>query len=359
MKQYLNAFWHVTGMDSNKLRKIDKFFQGDFRFAWEKADGKDFIAMGLLPNFIADFFETRRRVEPEELFHQLEICGIELIERKSKEFPTLLKEVVDAPFLLYRLGEPLDAKQRHVAVVGTRKYTKYGQDVAEKIATVLANNHITVVSGLALGIDSIAHRKCVQLKKPTIAVLGSGLMNITPARHYQLAQQIRETGGTIISEYPGFSPAFKHRFVERNRIISGICEATVVVEAAEKSGSLITAGFAIDQNRQVFAVPGDISRSQSRGCNKIIQKGEASLVTSAEDLLLELGIESVQRAKNVHKNLSFEESLILKALSDGNRDFDELLLMSGMEIALFQLTLTRLELAGLIEKNDANEWQIA
>lgn len=216
---------------------------------------------------------------------------IEEISIESKEYPEQLREIYDAPLKLYVLGNKEILNQTGVAIVGSRNATEYGKRVALQFSKDLSKNGINIISGLALGIDTCAHlgtlhQDCIG---KTIAVLGSGLDEIYPKQNISLARKIIQMGGCLISEYPLGAKPEKMHFPKRNRIISGLSKGVLIVEASEKSGSLITADFALEQGRDVFAVPGNISSSTSVGTNNLIKQG-AKLVTSYEDILVEVWI---------------------------------------------------------------------
>lgn len=215
---------------------------------------------------------------------------IEEISIKNNEYPNQLKHIYDPPAKLYVLGNRSILNQKNFAIVGSRKATEYGKKVAMQISKELSENSLNIVSGLAIGIDSYAHLGCLQVKDAgkTIAVLGSGLDVIYPKENRKLAEQIINSGGCIISEYPIGSKIEKNNFPQRNRIISGLSEGILVVEASKKSGALITAEFGIEQGKEVFAVPGDINREQSEGCNLLIKDG-ANVVTSSQDIIYVIG----------------------------------------------------------------------
>ena len=215
---------------------------------------------------------------------------IEEISIKNNEYPNQLKNIYDPPAKLYVLGNRYILNQKNFAIVGSRKATEYGKKVAMQISKELSENGLNIVSGLAIGIDSYAHLGCLQVKDAgkTIAVLGSGLDVIYPKENRKLAEQIINSGGCIISEYPIGSKIEKNNFPQRNRIISGLSEGILVVEASKKSGALITAEFGIEQGKEVFAVPGDINREQSEGCNLLIKDG-ANVVTSSQDIIYVIG----------------------------------------------------------------------
>ena len=205
------------------------------------------------------------------------------IELKSKAYPKLLKHISDPPKILYCRGDITLLNTECFAVVGTRSMTPYGREAAQQIVPGLAR-HFTIVSGLALGVDAVAHLATLDCNGKTIAVLGSGINLITPETNLRLGQDILKNDGLIISEHPGKKPASKESFPERNRIISGLSKGVLIIEADEKSGSLITARLAGEQDRDVFAVPGNIFSSKSMGPHKLIRTG-AKLVASAHDIL--------------------------------------------------------------------------
>ena len=218
---------------------------------------------------------------------------IEKISINEKEYPQQLKNIYDPPQCLYVLGNKNILKQRGIAIVGSRKCTNYGKEMAIKISEELSKNKINIISGLAIGIDSYAHFGNIKIQNnkneygKTIAVLGSGIDQIYPKQNVELARKIIQTGGCIISEYPIGTMPKKEHFPQRHRIISGLSIGVVIVEAQEKSGALITADFAIEQGREVFAVPGDVNKKESVGSNQLIKDG-AKMVTSIIDILEEM-----------------------------------------------------------------------
>ena len=218
---------------------------------------------------------------------------IEKISINEKEYPQQLKNIYDPPQCLYVLGNKKILNQKGIAIVGSRKCTNYGKEMAIKISEELSKNKINIISGLAIGIDSYAHFGNIKIQNikneygKTIAVLGSGIDQIYPKQNVELARKIIQTGGCIISEYPIGTMPKKEHFTQRNRIISGLSMGVVIVEAQEKSGALITADFAVEQGREVFAIPGDINKKESIGSNQLIKDG-AKMVTSVVDILEEI-----------------------------------------------------------------------
>ncbi len=214
---------------------------------------------------------------------------IEEIKIDSKEYPDKLKNIYDSPSKIYALGNKKLLKQKAIAIVGTRKATQYGKKIAYEFSKKLAQRGINIISGLALGIDSYAHLGCIQAQGEkyvgkTIAVMGSGFNNIYPKENIELARKIIKSGGCIITEYTAKTKPEKLNFPQRNRIISGLAEGILVVEANKKSGALITAEFALEQGKEVFTIPGDITKEQSKGCNELIKDG-ATLITNYQEIL--------------------------------------------------------------------------
>lgn len=207
----------------------------------------------------------------------------------SENYPENLRNIYDPPKKLYVLGNFKILKEKAIAIVGSRKATEYGKKVAFQISQELTKENINIVSGLAIGIDTYAHLGAISIQNQagTIAVLGSGIDVIYPKENTELARKIIQTGGCIVSEYPLGTKPNKINFPQRNRIISGLSDGVVVVEASEKSGSLITAEFGIEQGKEIFAVPGNIDNSLSKGTNKLIQDG-AKMILSSKDILEEI-----------------------------------------------------------------------
>lgn len=274
-----------------------------------------------------------------------------------EEFPSALYETPHPPTELYLQGTlPNPSEYYYLAVVGSRKYTSYGREVTERIIAGLRGYPICIVSGLAIGIDGIAHRAALDAGLPTVAVPGSGLSRkaLYPRSHANLAQEILDNGGALFSEYAPDVPAAPWTFPQRNRIMAGLCQAVLVIEAEEKSGTLITAHLALDYNRNVFAVPGSIFSAPSKGTNRLLRQG-ATPITSAEDLLLELGfIEQKMFNSETQQTLDLtlyspEEQEILLFL-DEPREREEILNTVSLPSSKILSTLTVLEIKGVIRE---------
>ncbi|HSX05472.1 MAG TPA: DNA-processing protein DprA [Candidatus Saccharimonadales bacterium] len=284
--------------------------------------------------------------------------NVKKLTQQDNAYPLPLTAIPDPPQELFYLGvDPSEWLHRpRVAIVGSRAVSVYGRQVTAQLARELAERGVVIVSGLALGVDGIAHTACLEAGGTTVAVLANGLDKIYPATHTQLAKRILEQGGTIMSEYAAGMPGFKYNFIARNRIVAGLSQALLITEATEKSGTLHTARFALEQGRDVLAVPGNITSATSSGTNSLIKTG-ATPVTSVEDVLYALGIEEQVAATQVRGEPA-EEQTIIDLLSGGLTDGHELLEQSGLPATLFSQTLTMLEIGGKIRPLGANLWAL-
>lgn len=284
------------------------------------------------------------------------MVNITRIKLGSESYPKLLKEIHSPPKQLYVYGVLPDLPH-WAAIVGSRKSTPYGKATALHLSSELARAGVVVVSGLAYGIDASAHRGTLDGGGKTVAVLGGGHKHLYPAPHIGLAKEIVDNGGAVVSEYPLDAPPLPQQFAARNRIIAGLCHATVVVEAATKSGSLITATMALEEGREVMAVPGNIDLPSSEGTNNLIKKG-AHLISSAEDVLELLGINIGAVKSEMYRPDNEKEASIIDLLKDGVRNGQDILEGSGMSPADFSMTLTTLEIKGIVSAGGANTWHL-
>ena len=293
----------------------------------------------------APAFEARLRKTCEEKH-------IRLVAFEDSDYPPYLAQIYNAPALLYVRGTLVPDAQR-IAMVGSRRFSKYGESVAQSFAEALAKGGFTVVSGAARGIDSASHRGALKAGR-TEAVLGCGVDVAYPPEHRKLLDEIAEHGA-VLSEYLPGTPPLPAYFPMRNRIISGLARGVIVVEAAEKSGSLITAEQALQEGRDVFAVPGSIYSATSRGCHRLIQQG-AKLVMSAADVFVEYGIEPQRKAAKKLPPMSAEERKVYQVLSSEHAiSLDEILIsLHEGDASSLSFLLLQMELKGLIEENDAH-----
>ncbi len=313
------------------------------------ASRRAIIYAGLEEKLAGEFVSWRGGLDVNKFTERVHAFNIKILLPGDAEYPALLREINDPPQTLFCRGN-LGALRKPLAVVGTRKMTNYGRQAAEKIIAPLSSGGISVVSGLALGIDAVAHATALKAGGHTVAVLGSGIddPSIYPSTNKMLAKEIIAAGGAMISEFPPGTPSLKHHFPIRNRIIAGMSLGTLVVEADIDSGSLITARCALDENRDVFAVPGDIFRNSSRGSNNLIKMG-ARAIDSAEEVAAILGVQIID-AKN---RLPFipespEEAALLLCLKKDPLHIDALAKESRLDISTVSATLTLLEMKGAV-----------
>ncbi|MFO0970743.1 MAG: DNA-processing protein DprA [Candidatus Saccharimonadales bacterium] len=282
---------------------------------------------------------------------------INKVTKQRKQYPAYLLEISSVPKQLFYLGEPPEAYLPAVTIVGSRKLSPYGREVTYQLAYDLAKQGVSVISGLALGADGVAHQAAIDAGGRTIAVLANGLDEIYPASHRNLAIEILKKGGTIMSEYPTGTPSLKHHFIARNRIVSGLSDMVIITEAAEASGSLVTANFALEQNKLVGAVPGNITNPLSIGTNTLIKSG-AQLITSAQDVLNALGIQAEEKVRQEVFGDTAEEQAIIDLMKQGITEMDQLQQQSNLDPAIFSQTLTMLEISGKIRPLGAAHWTL-
>lgn len=342
--KYWVGFNRVPGIGPARMRRLLEAF-GTAENAWN-ASKVDFAALGFPANVLEDFLRTRDGTDLDEEITKLRTLNVNVLTWQDVRYPGRLIELDSSPPVLYEWGriEPVD--RYSVAIVGTRRKSPYGETVAREISQGLAANGITVVSGLARGIDGIAHRGAMDSGGRTLAVLGSGIDRIYPPEHRKLAQQISENGA-IISEYSiGTAPEARN-FPPRNRIISGLSMAVIVIEAGRSSGALITANFAAEQGREVFAVPGSIHSRASRGTNRLIRNGAIPYL-SLNDVLEVLNLELIARQESVDDFLPEDEAerMILEKLSADPIHVDALQEACELPISKITASLAMLELKG-------------
>jgi DNA processing protein len=289
----------------------------------------------------------------DEQLKRLNKLGGRIITLWDKEYPDLLRKIYDPPAFLFILGKFKEADARPLAIVGTRHPSPYGQSVAENLTREIAEHSITIVSGLARGIDTIIHSTALKCGTRTLAVIGSGLDVPYPPENKKLMDHIAE-GGAVVSEFPMGTKPDAPNFPRRNRIISGLSLGTIVIESAEDGGALITATTALDQNREVFAVPGNITEKRSSGPHKLIREGRAKLITSAQDIFDELSsqlhLSFNQNENKIQIDLTPAEQLLLPILSDEPIHIDALSEQTEMSTSDALVTLLSLEFKGLVRQ---------
>ncbi|MEK7598227.1 MAG: DNA-processing protein DprA [Patescibacteria group bacterium] len=346
--KYLNALNKISGVGPQKFKLLLNFF-GASENIW-KASLDDLIQARISDKLAEKVFEEKRTLNPDTEWEKLEKENIQMITLKSLDYPRLLKESANSPYIIYMKGDIsiLEDPAPLVSIVGSRKFTSYGAQATETLARDLANAGMTVVSGMALGIDTFAHRGALSAGGKTIAVLGNSLddKNIYPRNNFNLSRDILENG-LLLSEYPLETSAGPLTFPARNRIIAGLSLGTVVVEAGETSGALITAEMALEYNREVFAVPGPIFSAQSVGTNNLLRKG-AKLVTGIKDILEELNLKSETGLAPAQPKIpaSKEEEALLNVLSSEPLHIDNIAKISKLGTATSASTLSLMEIKG-------------
>ena len=282
---------------------------------------------------------------------------INRISPQNNNFTQIITTIALVPKKLYYLGELPTTRHPTVAIVGTRKPTRYGQEVTHRLSYDLAKRGVVIVSGMALGVDAIAHRAALEAGGITLAVQANGLSRLYPATNRQLGEDIIKSGGAIVSEYEPDVDAREFRFLERNRIVSGLSDAVLITEAAARSGTLNTATHALEQGREVFIVPGNITSPLSAGCNRLLKQG-ATPVTCVEDILEVIAPQLLQAQVALALGDNPLQSKIIALLNEGIRDGDELCTLSGADARQLATELTMMELTGLIRALGGNQWTL-
>jgi len=348
-KKYWLGFNIVPRIGPIRIRALLKHF-GTLEAAWH-ADSSQLLAVGLDRLALQNLVTIRASISLDKEWEKVERLGVQLLTWEDQAYPRLLREIDDSPPLLYVKGQLTAADEWAVAVVGTRRSTSYGREAAHQIAGDLARNNITVVSGLARGIDSEAHKAALEAGGRTIAVLGCGIDIIYPPENRALAEAVLKSG-VLISDYPVGTQPEARNFPPRNRIISGLSLGTVIVEGDENSGAMITARFALEQNREVFAVPGNMNYKHSMGTNKLIRDGEAKLILSVEDILVELNLSMVSQHAVVREIMpdNETEARLLRHLSSEPVHVDEIRRAVNLPIAEVNSALALMELKGMVRQ---------
>ena len=347
-KKYWIGFNLIKGIGAVRMQALIQYF-GDLEAAW-KASPAELAEARLGKILIERVVQAREGVDLEKLWEKIEKQGIKILTWQDESYPQRLKEIDQPPPVLYIRGEYLPDDLFAVAIVGTRRVTPYGRQITEELSAFLAANGITVISGLARGVDAIAHQSTLKAGGRSIGVLGSGVDKIYPPEHRGLAEQMIKHGA-IISDYAPGTPPDASNFPPRNRIISGLSLAVVVIEAGETSGALITAEFAAEQGREIFAVPGSILAPQSKGTNKLIQNGALPLL-SVNDLMQALDLTRVGEHKAARKIIPADETeaRLMNVLGSEPLHVDEIRNQSELPIEKVSAALALMELKGMVRQ---------
>ena len=350
--KYWIAFSSIEQIDSTFIQSLYIYF-GDIEKAFNATFDELKNIEGLSVRKSENFLKYRDKVDLDRTFAEVETRGINFLTLEDAKYPKMLKNIANPPAVLYYKGKLFECNlEKTLAIVGSRKASLNGKDDLRKIISGLSNTDICIVSGLASGIDTVAHTSAIENNIKTIGVIASGLDHIYPASNKTLYQNIENGYGAVVSEYsPTFEP-IKFRFPQRNRIISGLSYGTLVAEASLKSGALITANLTLEQGRELMCIPGLISNPNTQGIYKLLKNG-ATLVTESDDILNALNWEIKKELSNEQLTLPMmtdEEDIIFKNLEIEEKGVDELLALTSLKLDDLLMNLTTMELKGIIKQ---------
>ncbi|MEJ6951502.1 DNA-processing protein DprA [Natronospora cellulosivora (SeqCode)] len=363
-KKYFLALTMIKGLGSTRISNLLKHF-GDAYSIWQ-ANERQLKAVNGIGKLAEKIIKQKESININKLLEEINRKKINYTTLVDDKYPKILKNIYDPPPVLFYKGK-LNFEYPAISIIGSRRSTTYGRKYAEKLAYELAQRGVTVISGMARGIDTCAHVGTLKAKGRTIAVLGSGLDIIYPSENRDLAKEIQNEGA-IISEYPPGVKPLSANFPQRNRIISGLSRGILVIEAADRSGSLITANLALEQGRELFAIPGNIDRPQSRGCNRLIQNG-AKMVTNVDDILEELYLyketnnnyrlnkDNKESYKANYPELSEKEKNLIKIFeNEREMKIDKIISKSGKRASEVNALLLKLELKGVLKREAGKKY---
>ncbi|MFH0776798.1 MAG: DNA-processing protein DprA [Patescibacteria group bacterium] len=357
MEKYFAALNSLEKLTALRFGRLLQFFQNDAEKIW-KASRHDWQEAGIEFKAVTEIWAEKEKIDPDQVFAKLQKIGAKVLPISSENYPKLLKTIYDPPPVLLVRGEfPIPADDFAIAVVGSRILTYYGRQATHAISRDLAIAGISIISGLALGADAIAHQAALEVGGRTVAVLGNGIDSIYPPRNRSLGEEILSKGGAIISEFPIGTPPNAYNFPLRNRIIAGLVRGVVVSEGREKSGSLITASLANEFGREVFAVPGSIFSENSVGPIRLIQQG-AKPIVAAVDVLDSLELCDLPEKIKVREAIanSAEETQILQILQKTAQHADEISRETGLAASQAAAILSLLEMKGLAKNLGGMHW---
>lgn len=346
--KYWLGFNQIPGIGRVKFSQLESYF-GSLEVAW-RADSSELHLAGLDNKSVTSIIEQRPKIDTDAEIEKLEHHHIKALTWNDPAFPSKLKEIPDVPPIIYVKGTLGPEDDWAIAVIGTRRSTSYGREVTKQLTQELVHNRITIVSGLARGIDSIAHSTAVEANGRTLAILAHGLDSIYPVENTKLADLIVERGA-LISEYPVGSRARRENFPRRNRIMSGMSLGILIIESGDEGGPMITANWALEQNREIFAVPGSIFSPVSQGTNRLIQDG-AKLVRNVHDILEELNLNIVPQQLEMKELIPSDktESLLLSYLTREPVHIDEVCRQMQLPITTISSALAMMEIKGMVRR---------
>ncbi len=348
----------VRGISNGKIEKLLDYFEGNTTYLWDNFESEK-RNLQLKEDIIIELSKTKDSFE-ELMLKKLYKHNAFVVTIFDEDYPIMLKEITLPPHILYCRGSINNIDNLSIAVVGSRKATSYGKWAAEKFTRELSELGVNIVSGLAAGIDAVSHKTALKSGAKTIGVIGCGIDVVYPKINEQLYNEIAERDGAVITEYPFGMQPMPNNFHDRNRIISGLSHGVLVIEAQERSGTLITAGHAADQGREIFAVPGNIDSIYSKGTNALIRDG-AKITTTLNDIIEEIPMLKEKSAKNKNidlKSLSSDEMKIIECLLSGNNTVYEIAAKTGLDVPILLSFLTFLEMKGKIVQISGNRFAL-
>ncbi len=353
MEKYWCAFAKLTKTGSVFVNLLYKYF-GSIELAWHAEICDLYKIPGLRKNQISCFIEERNKINPDECLEYIMKRGIKFINFEDKAYPYLLKQIDNPPIGLFVLGDLTKCNlEKTLAVVGSRRASENAKITLNKILSDFAGTDICIISGLAEGIDTAAHKSAIENNMKTIGVIGGGFDKLYPKSNIQLFNKIINGYGAVISEYWPDEDALSWHFPVRNRIVSGLAKGVLVAEAAIKSGAMITARLAIEQNKELMCIPGLISNPNTEGIYKLLKEG-AALVVNSQDILDALNWEIIKETNGIQNEntnqLTNQEKLILEYIKKDSLTFDELIIKTNLNINDLMVILTKLELEGIISQ---------
>ncbi len=358
MDKYAAALAGCPRLGSKHMRELIEYFHIPEN-VWKASDDDIRQSQLLKGKTLESFFSWRHETEPDRIEEEMYQKGVRSVTFEEEDYPYLLRNTINPPAVLFYKGT-LPADEKMMAIVGSRKATSYGIQTAGNFASGLAAEGVTIVSGGARGIDSAAHRGALRSHGKTVVVAAFGLDRVYPPENRNLFAQIIEEGGALISEYPLGTPPLGRQFPARNRIIAGLCRGVIVVEAAERSGSLITSDFALEEGRDVFSVPGSIYIPSCAGTNQLIRNG-AICCTSFENVLAEYGWNKKEEKKEkiYLEQLTLQEELVYRFCCTENEvTAEEIIQQSGLSVVTVTMVLLQLQLKGYIKETGPGRYMI-
>lgn len=350
----------AKGMTNTKIEKILEYFNHSVIDLWDNFESEKYNLTILKPETISIMSKTKTNIE-ERILKKLNIENASIVTVYDNDYPKKLKQIEGAPYVLYYKGSLKNINDISIAVVGSRKATAYGKWAAEKLTRELSGLKVNIISGLAAGIDTIAHKTALKEKTKTVGVIGCGIDLVYPKFNEHLYKEIEDNSGAVITEYSFDTKPLPYNFHDRNRIISGLSDGVLVIEAQERSGTLITAGHAANQGREIFAVPGNIDSLYSKGTNGLIKDG-AKITTSINDIVEEiLELQEIVKLKHNNKidytTLSDDEIKIINCLKSGCTTVYEISETTKMDTSIILSFLTILEMKGAVLQIKGNSFK--